>query len=298
MDNDNKDTIDLIPYYKLVRRTLSKIGDWFNRKILFILIVFIALLGFKAYKQIFSGDQFKYVGLIDREFVSNDDLSKVLKSTARNIDILNEKENGDIELNSEDLLVRLDKLEYEIVLNLKDEIVNNSNRKIDSIQIDFDVPMKVSLFSHDHFDSIGLQFINYLNDHPYISKLRKEHLLQTNKTREELIDKINFIDSIIHEDENESYLREAKNIYFNIEKDKEIYNLVKYKNELIQELTRIELELEKTKNADIFIVDGFGGPEKIEKVDFSSSIFFLKYFIFSCLIVFIASWLLKKLFKR
>lgn len=298
MDNDNKDTIDLIPYYKLIKRTISGINSWFGKNLVFILIVFIALTGFKLYKHVYGGNKFLYNGVIDREYISNDDLSGVLKSTARKIKVLNESESRDVKLDPENLLVQLYKLEYKIVLGLKDEVVNNSNRKIDSLQIDYDVPMNVSLYSYGLLDSIGEKFINYLNSHPYVLKLREEHLFLWDKRMKELRDKINFIDTIIDNTLAGNETSDVQRDYLNIDHGNEVYHLVKYKNELILELTNLEINLEKSKNADFFIVDGFKGAEKIERIDFSSILFYLKYLVYSCLIVLFISPFLNRLLRR
>ena len=298
MDNDNKDTIDLIPYYKLIRRTISGVSSWFKRNIVLILIVFIAFMGFKIYNHVFGVKKFMYTGIIDREYISIDDLSSVLKSTSRKIKVPNEKGTDHVVLNSENLLDRLLKLEYNLVLNLKDEVVNNSSKKIDSIQIDYDVPMEVSLFTITLIDSIGEQFVGYLNEHPYILKLREEHLSQWEVERNELIDKINFIDTIIVKSQTGNEIKNINRDYFNFDQSTELFELVRYKNELIDELTLLEFNLEKAKKADIFIVDGFKSAEQVEKTDFTSIIFYLKYLVYSCLIVLIVSQFLNKLIRR
>jgi hypothetical protein len=297
MEN-NKDTLDLKPYYKLARRFFSNISLWFNKNTLLIFIVFTLIVGYKIAETLLSEDQYSYYGVVDKEFISNDNLVIVLKSLSKNIEVLGSYENAKKELNENELLFELNRIEYNVLLNIRDNIVQNSNRKIDSIQIDFNVPLEVSLFSNYIIDSIGKQFTNYLNEHPFILKLRKERLFELNKQKNELLARIDFVDLMIIETQTEKQISKSNEIYFNNEKYHEVFDLVTYKDELIEKLTEIEIYLEKAKNREVFIIDGFDKAEKVVNIDFYSLYFYVKYFIYSSLFVLIFSYPLNKIFKR
>jgi hypothetical protein len=140
--------------------------------------------------------------------------------------------------------------------------------------------------------------MDYLNRHPFILKRRKEKLFYLNKKRNELLYKMDQVDSVISKDQSKNQLSNSNQIYFSNEETPLVYQLIKYKDELMDDLSELEINLEKAKNSEIFILDGFNSPEIVENNDFYSIRYYVKYFIFSVLIVMIVSFFLNRILVK
>ncbi|MEX2482970.1 MAG: hypothetical protein WED10_00320 [Brumimicrobium sp.] len=295
MDKNNDETLDLEPYFKLIRRFFKAIANWFNKNVFFIIIVFIAFIGYKATSFMLSEKQYKYVGVIDKEYIPNKNVELLLSSLVENVEILNTYNNN---LNNDNFLAKLNKIEYKVLVEFKSDLNNKTQITEDTLEMKLNNPIKVSLISNYEIDSIGDHFVKYLNKHPFILKLRQEYLFNWNKKRTELTNKINTVDSIIKVTQSKNKIEKSDNIYINNVENEMTYKLVRYNNDLINELSSIEVLLEKSKNPDLFVIDGFNSPEKIKPHSFNSPLFYAKYFVFSVLIVLIISYFLKRMLGR
>lgn len=297
MDN-SRDTIDLKPYFKIFKRTYNKVAVWFNQKIIFILIIFITLIGLKAITSALGETSYKYSGIINKELISNNNIIHILEFLDKKILASNSKKNHESEDSNLDLFNKLTKVEYDLALKMEDEININSNKDLDSIDLDLNVPLEITLHSNYIIDSIGEKFITYMNNHPFLEKLKRERIIKWNKQKDELLAKIDFADKMISKSQTKSEESDNNTIYINNNKHQEVYSLIKYKDNLIEKLSLVESYLQRSQNKEVFIIAGFEKIKKSKYSAFYSLRFYITYFFYSFLAVLLISTLFRSVVQR
>lgn len=269
MEKDNKDYIDLNPYFKLFKITFSNILNWLLRNLWLMVIVFVIIVGLMYTYEKMTPTSFKTVGFIKNDQVKLEKVKSVLKSVKANLKTGHTPSYFKKYQLSEDKRINLFDLKYSIDISFLDSIIINSRSKedIDLEKLEYDYPISVELISNSKDDSLGFYFIDYLNAHPIIQKSREARLNKKGDNISTINAEISSIDSIVRhllsnnlgtelpKDSREGFL----------DKNSTIYNFVALKDKLLREKIQLENQVKHQNEFEIVPVTTFSKQVKVNQ---------------------------------
>lgn len=293
MGEIDEDKIDLKPYFKLFRKTLKSVEKWIYKKIAFVILCFIVLMGVFYNLDALKKPRYKVSTIIDKEFVSSEQLKSVLHSTKVNIDAGYTPKFFESFQNKIGDQVKIFKLDYAILTSFKDSIIMKRDEgTLD--ELENDGPAKIELVTNFDNDSIGHLFIEYLNNHSYIKSIRNSQVDLYNGRLSSLNKEINEIDSVISKllvrDENDAvYKKENSCISF---------NLFEHKDELILEREEISNTLKFMNSSEIYSLGEIHQPRELGGFSIFSVKTIIKYLFLSFFIVWLTSLVIQRYKNR
>ena len=281
--------VDLNPYFKLIGLAVSKFKGMIKSNFWLITIATLFIMGLGLGMDLKKPTLFSSKAVLKSDQASFEILRGVLNSLEANIE--NSGTPLMISSNQDDgNAIELYDLKSNLNISYQDSILLSINHedghKLNDLNYDYSI--NVELLSNSNSDSLGDLFITFLNLQDNIIHEREKSLDKKKTELFELNLEIQNIDSTISrllKTDPQSDIDIKDNALYFVGTGKSIYDLLKYKNELIEERLRLNNELKYRKAQDVFAITNFSKPTEIRKTSILSMYSWVAALAMSLLIV-------------
>jgi hypothetical protein len=288
MNSKVDDTIDLGPYFKLIKRFLQTVRAWLLRRAWLVVLLFALFVVIRVSLEQIKENVFVSEGVINSDIIPTEMLSFILNSLDANSHVgLNSEVFGlqTEKINSESII---SKVHSEVYVSLKDSMLLSSNSPENPHldQLSLDGPVNVTIELNTEFDSIGYYIMDYLIKHPAVTRYVQNSKIEMERRLKSLNSEISEVDSItqfILNSDSKSLAYDQKSKIFE-SKNNIVFDLIRYKGNLLINRDTILNDLSAINQGIIYTVADFSMPLKTDSVIPTDYKYFIKIFFLAILV--------------
>jgi len=299
MKSKSEDIVDLGPYFSLLMKMFYRIRTWFLGRRWIILILFFLLLLIRFMLPQFRGETYVSQGVIDSGVIPSETIRSILNSLKSSSQQGLEFQELGFDVQEQNADAMITSIDFKVFQSLKDSLLISSNGSENSQldQVQFDEPIHISIGLNVELDSVGYHFIELLRSHVLVRGFADHQKMVLNRRLKSLLEEISEVDSITKyllnvEQRSLAYDQTAKVFE---SKNNVIYDLIRYRGDLIISRDTIQDNLAMLDEDPILTIAEFSSPSKVQVSFPTNTSFFIKTFLITLVIVIFFDFFMSKI---